>query len=492
MNALLIDRARQFGRRTAIVSGEKTITYADLLEKSHAIASTLLGRKKDLGQERVVLLARPQAEYVLGQWGIWRAGGVVVPLCPDHPAAEMQYVIADSRPVLILAEKHFAPLIEPLAKELRRRVVWIEDALNADARWLPDLTADRRALMLYTSGTTSRPKGVVTTHGNIAAQITMLVKAWQWTKNDRIVNFLPLHHIHGVINILGCAFWSGASVEMLGGFDADRVWQKLIAGDATLFMAVPTIYTRLTAAWEKASPPQRKAMTAACKKLRLMVSGSAALPVSTLKAWRKISGHDLLERYGMTETGMLLSNSYTEKRHPGCVGKPLPTVKVRLINDEGKPAKPGTPGEIQVKGPGIFLEYWRQLGATRESFQGGWFRTGDVAVLENGVYRILGRSSIDIIKTGGYKVSAIEIEEVLREHPDIDQCAVVGIEDPEWGQRVAAAVVVKRNGLTLDTLRSWAKQRMGVYKVPTLLKLLPDLPRNAMGKVVKPTVQKMF
>ena len=224
-----------------------------------------------------------------------------------------------------------------------------------------------------------------------------------------------------------------------------------------------------------------------------MVSGSAALPVSTLQKWKSITGHTLLERYGMTEIGMALSNSYRGERIPGCVGKPLPGVEVRLVNEAGAEVPAGDPGEIEVRGPSVFREYWRRREATRDSFRDGWFRTGDTAVSENGVYRILGRSSIDILKSGGHKISALEIEETLREHPAIAECAVVGVADAEWGERVAAAIVLQsEQSLDLETLRTWAKERLSAHKVPSRLVTVDALPRNAMGKVTKPEVKKLF
>ncbi|MCB0224640.1 MAG: acyl-CoA synthetase, partial [Anaerolineae bacterium] len=305
---------------------------------------------------------------------------------------------------------------------------------------------------------------------------------------------LPLHHTHGIINVLTCALWSGAICQMLPGFKADEVWQCFIDSDLTLFMAVPTIYNRLIAAWEVASVAEKAAMAAACARFRLMVSGSAALPVSVLEQWEGISGQRLLERYGMTEIGMALSNPLHGERVPGFVGSPLPTVEIRLVDDNGQVVTvDGTPGEIQVKGPNVFLEYWRRPEATAEAFQDGWFRTGDTAVRENSIYRILGRNSVDIIKTGGYKVSALEIEETLRTHPNIQECAVVGIADPKWGERVCVALVLKPDHqLTLEDLRDWAKERLAPYKVPADMQLVADLPRNAMGKVTKPEVKKLF
>jgi malonyl-CoA/methylmalonyl-CoA synthetase len=224
-----------------------------------------------------------------------------------------------------------------------------------------------------------------------------------------------------------------------------------------------------------------------------MVSGSAALPVSTFQRWKEISGHALLERYGMTEIGMALANPLHGERVPGSVGVPLPGVEVQLVGDHGKLVAPGTPGEIEVRGPSVFAEYWRKPDASREAFRDGWFRTGDTAVVENGAYRILGRTSVDILKTGGHKVSALEIEEALREHPAVAECAVVGVPDPEWGERVAAAVVLNAgDALDLPSFRAWGKELLAAHKLPSRLLVLDALPRNAMGKVVKPAVVALF
>jgi malonyl-CoA/methylmalonyl-CoA synthetase len=358
---------------------------------------------------------------------------------------------------------------------------------------LPDIDIERRAMILYTSGTTSRPKGVVTTHANIAAQIATLVAAWEWSADDRILLCLPLHHVHGIINVVMCALWCGAACRTLPRFNAQAVWDVIVSGELTLFMAVPTVYAKLIAVWDAAAPGQRTKFREACAKLRLMVSGSAALPVSTLERWRKISGHTLLERYGMTEIGMALSNSLHGERVPGSVGRPLPGVELRLVAEDSREVAAGTVGEIEVRGPSVFAEYWGRPDATREAFRNGWFRTGDTAIVENGVYRILGRTCIDILKSGGHKISALEIEETLRGHPAIAECAVVGLPDEEWGERVAAAVVLKEGAeLSLESLRSWAKEYLAAFKVPSRLVVLDALPRNAMGKVTKPAVTRKF
>ena len=368
----------------------------------------------------------------------------------------------------------------------------ILDRPGADAS--VEVALDQGAMILYTSGTTGRPKGVVLSHGNIQAQVETLVAAWRWNSDDRILETLPLHHVHGLINIIACALWSGAVCEILPRFDAERVWERILSRQLSLFMAVPTIYVRLIRCWEEADAARREALSRAAGDLRLMVSGSAALPVPVLDRWRQITGQVLLERYGMTEIGMALSNPYDGSRLPGAVGSPLPGVDVRLVDEAGRPVPVGQPGEIEVRGRTVFRHYWRRPDATREAFRDGWFQTGDMAVAdEAGVYRILGRQSVDIIKCGGEKISALEIETVLLAHPDVDECAVVGLDDAEWGQRVAAALVLADGrSLDLETLRAWARERLAIFKVPSRILCLERLPRNAMGKVTKPAVVEVL
>jgi malonyl-CoA/methylmalonyl-CoA synthetase len=347
-------------------------------------------------------------------------------------------------------------------------------------------------MIIYTSGTTGRPKGVVSTHAIVGAQISSLISAWEWRPSDRLLLVLPLHHVHGIVNGLGSALAVHATCEMHASFDAAAVWDRLASGEITVFTAVPTIYSRLIASWDAAPPRVQEARTAGARALRLMMSGSAALPVHVLERWRDITGHTLLERYGMTEIGMALSNPLHGERRPGFVGQPLPGVQVRLVDDQARLVTEGA-GELEVRGPSVFLEYWRRPDETKAAFRDGWFRTGDVAAVENGSFRLLGRTSVDIIKTGGFKVSALEIEEVLRTHPSIADCAVVGVTDDEWGERVSAAVELKPGAtLTLGGLQQWAQRQLAPYKIPRMLTPVAALPRNAMGKVIKPEVAKLF
>jgi len=480
--------------RTAIIAADGTFTYDQLDEASRRVAGALLGDNTDLNQTRVAFFVPPSFAYAAVQRGIWRAGGVAVPLALSHPPAELDYVIRDSDASVVVSDPASATMVMPLAKGARARFLTTTTALAASiGDDLPHLGSNRRAMIIYTSGTTGRPKGAVSTHQNIGAQIAALVEAWRWTPADRLLLTLPLHHVHGIINGLGSALAVRATCEILPAFDADIVWNRLSSGEITVFTAVPTIYNRLIASWNAAPPEVQRVRSDGARGLRLMMSGSAALPVQTLERWREITGHTLLERYGMTELGMALSNPLAGERRPGYVGQPLPGVDVRLVDEDGHDVAEGTPGELEVRGPAVCLEYWQRPDDTRDAFRDGWFRTGDVAVWENGSFRLLGRSNVDIIKTGGFKVSALEIEEILRTHPAIAECAVVGVHDEDWGERVSAAVELRTGAsLSLDELQQWAKVQLAPYKVPRALQAVPALPRNAMGKVLKPEVAGLF
>lgn len=498
-------RAEEHADRTAIADARGRHRYDELLAASGRIGGALMGgtppertpgRETATSRPPVAFLVEPGFSWVAALWGIWRAGRMAVPLATTHPPAELEYAIRDSGAGAVVVDAHHATRLEGLGARLGVEVHTVEALLERPETpgWQPGRPISREdpALVFYTSGTTGTPKGVVLTHANLEAQVRSLVTAWEWQSGDAILNVLPLHHVHGVVNVVLCALWSGATCEF-AGFDAGAVWRRFAAGGLTLFMAVPTIYARLVAAFDAASADQQARMREACRGFRLMVSGSAALPVPLLERWRAISGQVLLERYGMTEIGMALSNPLDGPRRPGHVGRPLPLVEVRVVDEAGRLVMEGEPGEIEVRGPTVFRWYLGRPAATAEVFREGWFRTGDIAVVEAGSYRILGRKSVDIIKSGGHKLSALEIEAVLGEHPGIAECAVVGVPDDEYGERVAAAVVLRAGAvLELNQLRTWARERLASYKLPTRLREVTALPRNAMGKVVKPDVAALF
>jgi malonyl-CoA/methylmalonyl-CoA synthetase len=479
---VLLDRLASSTDRIALLDPDGTLSYLSLIERALGLCEQVCAPNKDRHGERIAILCRPGREFTSAILAVWWAGAVAVPLHPDHPAPELAHVVSDSRCSTIIASANHEELARTLATNHDCRLI-ITDSLVRSTTPRPSPADTDDALIVYTSGTTGRPKGVVHTHASLAAQMSGMAEAWEWTADDRILCVLPLHHVHGLVNVTLTALWIGALCESPGSFDAARVWDRMALGDLTLFMAVPTVYARLISAWDGADTSTRNRWSQGARRLRLMVSGSAALPISVLERWRELTGHVLLERYGMTELGMALSNTINQ-RIPGHVGWPFPGVEAKIDED----------GQLLIRGPQVFDRYWNRPDETSTSFIEGWFCTGDVAVVDDGGYRLLGRASIDILKTGGEKVSALEIEEIFRDHPGVDECSVVGIDDLEWGQRVAIAVIATSSGVdpTLDALRTWGRERLSTPKLPSRLLLVDELPRNAMGKVVKTEVVKLF
>ena len=487
----LIENASNYTGRIAIKSNGQSYLYQDLLSASESVAVQLLKGRKDLAEARIAFLVTPGFDYVKLQWGIWRAGGIAVPLCTKHPLPSIQYVLEDTQAETVIYAPEFASLLSPLFDSAQHQFIPIEGFSDQEGD-LPDISIDRRAMILYTSGTTGKPKGVVSTHQNIEYQITSLTTSWEWHPDDHILNVLPLHHVHGIVNVTLCALWSGACCEFLPKFDNQAVFDIFCKKEVNLFMAVPTIYFKLISHWNSLAKAEQVKISEVLKDFRLMVSGSAALPISVLETWRGISGHTLLERYGMTEMGMAISNPYRGERKPGHIGQALPNVTIRIADENNQPVSDSTSGEIQVKGPNIFKEYWQKPEATKKTFtDDGWFKTGDIAVWENGSFRILGRNSVDIIKSGGYKISALEIEEVLRAHPKIKECGVVGIPDDEWGEIIGASLITDEE-LDLSKLNEWLKERLPHYQLPRKYIFQDDLPRNVMGKVTKNELKKIL
>jgi len=478
----------------ALVDGAQTRTYADLDKQIDRFAGGLLAGEADLQEERIAFLMPASFEYVTTLHGIWRAGGIAVPLNTASALPELEHCLSSTGVRRLVTVSDRLDQIKPLCDELTIELLEFSKCLDDGGSALPELTPERRALIVFTSGTTSKPKGVVTTHGTIAAQISTLIDAWEWQSSDVIPLFLPLHHVHGIINVLSCALWSGATVHLMPKLDLQRLCDKVTRGVFTVFMAVPTIYVKLIDYLADMDAADRSAIAGGFADMRLNVSGSAACPVEIFESWQRLTGQVLLERYGMTEIGMALSNPYRGERRAGCVGQPLPGVEVQLFDEQHRTiTEPATAGEIRIKGGNVFLEYWNNPKATACSFHDGWFCTGDVAVVEDGYYRIMGRSSIDIIKSGGYKLSALEIEGKLLAHPAIAEVAVLGIEDRTWGEAVAAVVVLRPGAeLTGEDLKAWCEGRLSSYKIPKHLVVMESLPRNAMGKVVKPKLKELL
>jgi len=515
---------------TSAKDSKKTISYKDLYEQVQACAKTIAalvaGRKEGL-PKHVAYMVNPSIAYAVVELAVWAAGAVCVPLSVHSPAPELEYYLQDAECCLVLADPAMADKIRPVARALGRTFAVVSGGGTVDAEdnaptgeGDTNVTMQSNALILYTSGTTGKPKGVVHTFRSLSASYESLTRAWRWTSKDYTLHVLPLHHIHAVQNILNTAMYNGAGVEFTP-FDAGHCLSRLGSGDVTCFHAVPTIYVKFTQYLTKLSEGDREEIKKQLRtdKLRYMVSGSAALAVPTMQSWAEISGHVLLERYGMTEIGMALSNKIAGTRYPGCVGWPLPFVKAKVDED----------GAILIKGPMVFKEYYKKPEITKKEFtEDGWFRTGDnvsvggtpeeiqkmqddaIAVMKctkregveivseppkelSKMYKILGRTSVDIIKSGGYKISALEIESVLLTHEQIKECAVIGIEDETWGEKVTA-VIIPEDGqtVTLAELRAWGKDRMATYKVPHAVEIVAELPRNQMGKLEKKKLMDQY
>jgi malonyl-CoA/methylmalonyl-CoA synthetase len=480
--------ARAGETRAAVLGATGDHPYAGVVGGSLRVATALLGSRASLEGERVAILAGPDAAFVEAFFGVLLAGGCVVVLSPLHPPPETRYFCDDAEVRTVLVSAELAPLAAALEPHFDVRA--LEPILaSTEAARDPAPSADEgAALQLYTSGTTGKPKGAVITHANLAIQQRLVGEAWGFGEADTLLHALPLHHMHGLAIALLTALGAGATTR-LTTFEAPAIWEGL--RDATVFMGVPAMYHRLFVAFDAADDTTRARWAAAAKQLRLATSGSAALPVTLAERWRAITGRIPLERFGMTEIGVGITNVLDGERFPGCVGFPLPTVETRIVGDDGRAAEMG---ELWIRGPSVFAGYHRREEETRGAFvpdpAGGpaWFRTGDTVLREGaGPFKILGRTSVDILKSGGYKLSALEIEEVLREHPAVGEVAVVGLPDEAWGERVVACVVRRPGGAACDAaaLRSFAKERLAAYKVPKDVLFLDELPKNALGKVVK-------
>ena len=458
----LLDRFER-ARGVAIID-DREHAYDEIRSRAAHVAAFLGDRRG----KRVALLASPGAEFVAALFGIFRSGAAALVLSPLHPPAESAWFCEDADVDLVL---HTADQLER-ARGTNRPLVDLA-SIGAAPSTTIGIDDTSPALMLYTSGTTGKPKGAILTHGNLSTQQGLLAEAWGLVPSDVLLHALPLHHMHGLCIALLSCLGAGASIRMLPAFDAEQIFREMAR--STVFMAVPTMYKKMLDA------PLAADLLQNARNLRLATSGSAALPVTLAERWREMTGRIPLERFGMTEVGVGLSNPLDGERRAGTVGLPLRTVETRIEAS----------GELLVRGPSVFREYFRREDATKSAFtEDGWFKTGDtVAKDDAGYFRILGRTSVDILKSGGYKLSALEIEEALREHAAVSDVAVVGVPDETWGDRVVACVVV-RAGKTLapEELRAFAKEKLASYKCPKDVVVMNDLPRNAMGKVQKPAL----
>ena len=481
--------------------GDRHFTYADLDGGSNAAAQVLRAHGVGFG-DRVCLYSRTSIDFILAYLGTLKLGAVAVPANPAYQAAELSRILNDSEPTVIVVDADRLPVATQCAPGSVRSLLRIErggaselprtgpgapgtycfyEALRKTSVKPVDETVgdDDLALILYTSGTSAESRGAMLTHGNLSANIEALVLAFQWTSQDRFVHALPLFHVHGLCVGLHGALMTGCAAIFLEQFDAEQLLATLEACRATLFMGVPTMYSRMLAA----APGQEFDLT----HMRLFISGSAPLPRVVGEGFQQRFGHQILERYGMTESLITVAQPAASSRKPGFVGHPVLGVALRLVNQQGQDVQDGQAGQILVRGASVSPGYWRNEQATRAAFQDGWLLTGDIGRRdpETGELAIVGRQK-EIIISGGYNVHPLEVEEALTAHADVIEAAVFGLPDSDLGERVAAALVL-REGVRFDeqTLAAHCQERLANYKRPRSFRLVQELPRNSMGKVLK-------
>ena len=471
------------------------LSYAQTDAGSARYASLLSGLGLAPG-DRVAVQVEKSPEALLLYLACLRAGLAYLPLNSAYQQGEIGYFLENAEPRAVVAQPKSMRWLHPLASR-----VGVRHLLSLDERGRGSLSeaastwptkfetvqrsGDDLAAILYTSGTTGRSKGAMLTHGNLASNAVVLHRQWGFRPDDVLIHMLPLFHVHGLFVACHCVLMNGSAMRFHAKFDARRALKEFAT--STVFMGVPTFYSRLLA--------ERGLTRQACANVRLFISGSAPLLAETHVEFEKRTGHRILERYGMTETGMLTSNPLEGERRPGSVGPALPGTDVRVVDDEDRPCAAGTIGHVQVRGANVFAGYWRMPERNREEFTpDGFFRTGDMGSLSrDGYLSIVGRSK-DLIITGGYNVYPKEIEIALDELPGVRESAVVGVPHPDFGEAVTA-VLVPREGEKVPTeaeVIAALRKKLANFKIPKRVYVVDDLPRNTMGKVQKNLLRERF
>jgi malonyl-CoA/methylmalonyl-CoA synthetase len=467
-------------------------SFRALAERTARVANALRQRGVRPGDRVAVGLAN-SPELVVSALGVLHAGAVLVPLNPAYTADEVTYVVGDAQArVAIVEPDHQAILMAAGLPDLSVIGNTMETADGSAAPLATD--AEAAALIIYTSGTTGRPKGAILSHRALLSNLTTVAEAWQWTERDRLLLTLPCFHLHGLgLGILTSCL-VGSSIVLRRRFVLDEVLADLERSQATMFFGVPTMYNRLV------TLPDAAIRAHDLHRMRLWVCGSAPLSAATFERFAARFGFQLLDRYGMTECAFVLSAPYDRPRRPGVVGLPLPGISLRIVDaehaDAGRLADvaDGTRGEIVIRGPNLFSGYWNRPAETARACIDGHLRSGDLAVREpDGMVRIVGRSSVDIIKTRGFKVGAVEIEDCLQRHPDVQDVAVVGVMDADQGERIVA-VVTPRAGTTptADGIRTHARQHLAPHKTPAEVVFVAEIPRAGPGKFNKKEIVRQL
>ena len=453
-----------------LLSGRRIVRWAERY-------AALLHRRGIQAGDRVALHLPNSPELVVALFGNHLLGVVTVPVTSAATVQELEYVANRAEITGVVGSDPYPGRVR---MQLLKEDFW--DTVQTQQGGFPESEdPGAPALLCFTSGTTARPKGVLLTHRNIRSNLHDLIQVWQWSREDRLLLTLPLFHVHGLVVALHGWAMTGCRAILTRKFDPAQVLDLLTRRRCTLFMGVPTMYHRMVSAFD----PQVHSFD----HLRLAISGSAPMSVELHRRCREMTGQTILERYGMTETIMNTSNPF-HRRLPGSVGLPLPSVQLRLIDDQMKEIQEDKRiGEVCVRGPNVFGGYWRDPEATSKAFLGDWLRTGDAGYRdENGFYHLVGRLSVDLIKSGGYRIGSREVEDVLERHPGVREVAVVGLPDPDLGEKVAAFVVTDGSAGQED-LAAHCRSALALFKCPRVFCIVDSLPRNAMGKVTKPVLK---
>lgn len=479
--------ARSFGvfaDRILVEDGQRCWTYREVEQEAGRLAARLQALGVAPG-ERVLVQTDKNVETLILYIATIRAGAIYLPLNVDYTEAELSYFASDATPVLAVCRDPSTGLFERIGGG-KMQVTTLErlfaDMPQEAAAPVPRQSDDIAAI-LYTSGTTGKPKGAMLTQDNLASNGEMLIEFWRFTPDDRLIHALPIFHVHGLFVAVHCVLFSGASMVFLPKFESGRVIELM--AHSTVLMGVPTFYIRLLA-----DPAFTRE---AASNMRLFISGSAPLSADIHRAFEARCGHRVLERYGMTETGMLTSNPYDGERRAGFVGPPLPGVSLRIADFETGTVLPqGEVGIVEVQGRNIFKGYWQMPEKTAAEFRpDGWFITGDMGVIDaEGYVQLVGREK-DLIISGGLNVYPAEVEALLDDRDDVAEAAVIGVPHPDFGEAVVA-VVQPAGAFDPDAVREDLRKDLAAFKVPKTILTLDALPRNTMGKIQKKLLREQF
>jgi malonyl-CoA/methylmalonyl-CoA synthetase len=489
--------ARRYGDKPAIIFENKSYTYKELDSQVRRY-SGLLARLGVRSGDRVAIQLPKRMEFIFLELAVMSVGGVVLPLNSDYKAEEIKYFLQDSgtrlfftdterftrsKEVLDELNQVITVLVDPADEALSMRLTMELDKTDQNFERVYPTTADDLAMILYTSGTTGKSKGAMLSHRNLVSNMAALHQIWKWSDSDVLLHVLPLFHVHGLFVALHGGLYAGATIVMHERFDPVKTWETLEKRKCTVLMGVPTIYSRLVHQWELMETKTD------LSSMRVFISGSAPLLETLFNRFEQATGCRILERYGMTEALMIASNPIEPSgRKARSVGYPLPGVKIRVVSDQHDDVVRGDVGEIWIQGDNVFKGYWQMPEKTAESFEGEWFKTGDLGIQDptdgERLY-IVGRSK-ELIISGGYNIYPKEVEEVVESHHAVKEAAVVGLPDEDFGEKVAVFVVTKDEAQnSIEDLIPFCKERLAGYKCPKIVFRIDALPRNAMGKIQK-------